>query len=258
MTKWADLHCHLNFLETSPEEAVAAAQAVGVERMITIGTCSEDHQTVLDLVQKFYPVVHGTLGVHPHEAKDYTESTENFLRRHLGDKGIVAVGEIGLDYYYDNSPRETQQEVFRKQLSLAEEFGLPVEVHTRDAEEDTVEILSEFKDRVKGVIHCFSGSSWLAQKALDLGWNLSFSGILTFKKAEELRQICIATPLDRLHVETDAPYLAPVPHRGKKNQPAYVIHTAEKVAELKGVDLEELARQTRQNALQMFPRLQWS
>lgn len=255
--KWLDLHCHLNFLEISPEEAIANAKSVGVERMVTIGTCADDHQTVLDLVKKFFPVVHGTLGVHPHEAKDYNEATETFMREHLRDQGIVAVAEIGLDYYYDSSPREIQREVFRKQLALAEEFGLPVEIHTRDAEQDTIEILSEFKSKVRGVIHCFTGTRWLAEQALNLGWNISFSGVLTFKNAQDLRETCKIVPLERLHVETDAPFLAPVPHRGKKNQPAYVTDTASWVADLKGVSLEQLAEQTRRNALQMFPLLQW-
>lgn len=257
MLKWLDLHCHLNFLEQSPEEAIASAQAVGVERMVTIGTCAEDHPDVLNLVKKFFPVVHGTLGVHPHEAKDYDQKTEDFIRAHLNDPGIVAVAEIGLDYYYDSSPRDVQKEVFRKQLALAQEFSLPVEIHTRDAEEDTVEILSEYKDKVRGVIHCFTGTRWLAEQALNLGWNISFSGVVTFKNADDLRETCKMVPLNRLHVETDAPFLAPVPHRGKKNQPAFVTSTAEKVAELKGVSLSQLADQTRANALQMFPRLQW-
>lgn len=257
MQKWIDLHCHLNFLEITPDEALAAARGVGVERMITIGTCEADHGTVLELVKKYYPEVHGTLGVHPHEAKEWTDKTEKFLRAHLKETGIVAVGEIGLDYFYNNSPVETQRDVFRAQLELAQEFDLPIEIHTRDAEEDTVKILSEFGGKIRGVVHCFSGSAWLAEQALDLGLNLSFSGIVTFKKAEALREICKNTPLNRLHVETDAPFLAPIPHRGKKNQPAYVVNTAAVVAELKGVSLDVLADQTRKNAKQVFSKLSW-
>ncbi|MCB0411562.1 MAG: TatD family hydrolase [Bdellovibrionales bacterium] len=254
---WIDLHCHLNFLEMTPEEAIERAQAQGVERMITIGTCAADHPEVLNLVKKHYPTVHGTLGVHPHEAKEWGPATEKFLRTHLKDQGIVAVGEIGLDFYYDNSPREVQSEAFRAQLQLAEEFSLPIEIHTRDAEKETIEILQEFGGRIRGVVHCFSGSPWLAEEALKLGLNLSFSGIVTFKKAEELRQICLQTPLDRMHVETDAPFLAPVPHRGQKNEPAFVTHTAELVAQLKGISLQQLSEQTKKNALKVFQRLDW-
>lgn len=257
MNKWIDVHCHLNFLDVSPQEAVDLALQNGVERLITIGTCAKDHVEVVQLAQSYAPYVFGTLGVHPHDAESYDESTEAFMLAHLNDPRIVSVAEIGLDYYYDNSPREQQQKVFRRQLEIAREHNLPVEIHTRDAEEDTVRILSEFGGKVRGLIHCFTGSQWLADEAIRLGLNVSFSGIVTFKKAEELRNVCKSVPLDRLHVETDAPFLAPVPKRGQKNRPDFVIHTAEFVAQLKGISVDKLATVTRENALSVFQKLDW-
>lgn len=257
MNTWIDVHTHLNMLEATPEEALKEAQNQGVERIITIGTCPDDHQLVMDLAHQYAPYVYCTLGVHPHDAQAYTDECEAFIRKNVDDERVVAVGEIGLDYYYDNSPREVQQEAFRRQLQIAVDKDLPVEIHTRDAEPDTVSILKEFGGKVRGLIHCFTGTQYLADEALALGMNISFSGVVTFKKAEELRQVCQSVPLDRLHVETDAPFLTPVPHRGKKNHPAFVLHTAEKVAELKGVSLDELARQTRDNAVKLFTKLSW-
>ena len=254
-TRWIDIHTHLNFLEISPEEALQRAEEAGVDRVITIGTEPGDHTVVLDLARKYFPQVSCTLGVHPHEAKKYDDQVESFLREHLPEKEVVAVAEIGLDYYYDYSDREVQRDVFRRQMQLASEFDLPVEIHTRDAEDDTIAILKEFAGQVRGVIHCFTGTQKLADAALDLGFNISFSGIVTFRNAEDLRDVLRATPLHRLHVETDAPYLAPVPQRGKKNEPAFVVHTAELVAQIKGVSMEELSRQTRQNAIEMFPKM---
>ncbi len=252
---WTDVHTHLNFLEISPEQAIAEANAKGVNRFITIGTEPADFSVVLDLAEKFAPQVFCTLGVHPHEGKVYDDGVESFLRNHLSNPRVVAVGEIGLDYYYDNSPREEQLDAFRKQLLLAEAFQLPVEIHTRDAEDDTIVILREFKGRVKGLIHCFTGTQALATAALDCGFNISFSGVVTFKKADELREVCKNTPLDRMHVETDAPFLAPVPVRGQKNRPDNVLWVAHRVAQLKGVDLQTFCQQMKKNAEEIFPRL---
>lgn len=253
--KWMDVHCHLNFLDVPPEQAVSQAVAQGVERLITIGTRPNDLTQVLQYVEDFPEVVYGTLGIHPHEAQLFTDDIEAFLRTHLTHPKILAVGEIGLDYYYDNSPRDQQREAFRRQLQIALDLGMPVEIHTRDAEPDTVEILSEFGGRIKGLLHCFTGTQWLADQALQLGLNISISGVVTFKKADELREVVKTLPLNRIHVETDAPFLAPVPKRGVKNLPEYVLHTAQVVADLKGVSLEELSRQTRQNARDIFPKL---
>ena len=244
-------------LEEGVETAIANAKAAGVHRIITIGTEPADHPVVLEIARKHYPDVYCTLGIHPHEGAVYTEEIGQFIEKHLSDKEVVAVGEIGLDYYYDNAPREAQKAAFRAQLDIARRHKMPVEIHTRDAEEDTVEILKEFKGEVTGIIHCFTGTSWLAQQCLDLGYNISISGVATFKSADSLRETVKMTPLDRLHVETDAPFLAPIPMRGKKNTPAFVVHTAKLVAELKGVTVEELCAQTRLNALKMFPKIQW-
>lgn len=257
MNPWIDIHCHLNFLDIPAEQAVEQALSLGVERMITIGTCPKDHPEVLRLVDQFSDSVFGTLGVHPHDAKDYSDEVDTWLRAHLTHTKIVAVGEIGLDYYYDNSPRDVQQQAFRRQLQIAKDLDMPVEIHTRDAEEDTIQILQEFQGQVKGLIHCFTGTQWLADEALKLGLNISISGVVTFKKADELRKVCESLPLDRIHVETDAPFLAPVPMRGNKNLPEYVTHTAEFVANLKNVSVEELSLVTQQNAKKMFPKLQW-
>ncbi|MBV2167269.1 MAG: TatD family hydrolase [Bdellovibrio sp.] len=255
--EWIDIHAHLNMLEEGVEASIANAQAVGVKKIITIGTEPGDHPLVLEIARKYYPDVYCTLGVHPHDGKVYTEAAGKFIEDHLSDPCVVAIGEIGLDYYYDQSPREEQREAFRAQMEIAARSQMPVEIHTRDAEEDTVEILKEFQGRVTGVIHCFTGTEWLARQSLDLGFNISISGVVTFKNADSLRNIVKMIPLDRIHVETDAPFLAPIPMRGKKNTPAYVVHTAKLVAELKGISLEQLCDQTRQNALKMFPKIQW-
>lgn len=252
---WTDVHTHLNFLELSPKEAVDVCKEHNVNRLITIGTEPADLPVVLELAQKFSPNVFCTLGIHPHEGKVYDIQVEQFLRENLTKPRVVAVGEIGLDYYYDNSPKPDQLDAFRKQMQLAEEFNLPVEIHTRDAEEDTIEILKEFKGKVKGIIHCFTGTQNLATHALDCGYNISFSGIVTFKNAQDLRDVCLNTPVERMHVETDAPFLSPVPMRGKKNQPDFVLWTAQFVAQLKGVELPEFCQQMKINADKMFPKL---
>lgn len=254
---WIDVHTHLDKLNVEPEEALEFCSKNGVERVITIGTEPEDHDIVLSLAKKFYPKVSCTIGVHPHEAKKYNDEVEESIAVKLGEKEVVAVGEIGLDYYYEHSDREKQKEAFRRQMDLAEKHHLPVEVHTRDAEEDTAEILQEYKGRVRGLLHCFTSSQWLADQALDVGWNISISGVVTFKNAQSLRDTVKTLPLDRIHVETDAPFLAPVPQRGQKNRPDFVIHTAAFVSELKGVTEEQLAEQTKKNALAMFPKLNW-
>ncbi len=252
---WTDVHTHLNFLEISPQEAIEEGLKKGVNRFITIGTEPDDLPIVLDLAEKFAPQVFCTLGIHPHEGKVYSDEVENFLLQNLSKPRVVAVGEIGLDYYYDNSPKAEQIEAFRRQMDLAENFDLPVEIHTRDAEDDTIEILKDYKGKVNGIIHCFTGTQKLATAALDCGYNISFSGIVTFKNAEDLRQVCLNTPIDRMHVETDAPFLAPVPVRGKKNQPDNVLWVAKFVSELKSVALADFCRQMKANADKMFPKL---
>ena len=249
------MHCHLDKLEEGVEAALTLSRAAGVSKVVTIGTEPADHPVVLALSQKYYPEVFCTLGVHPHEGVLYTDEVGQWIENNLHDRGVVAVGEIGLDYYYNQSPKEDQLEAFRKQLEIAKKHKMPVEIHTRDAEADTVEVLKEFKGQVTGLIHCFTGTSWLAHQALDLGFNISISGVVTFKNANDLRETVKSIPLDRIHVETDAPFLAPIPQRGKKNTPAFVVHTAQVVADLKSVSLEKLAQATRENALKLFPKM---
>lgn len=252
---WIDIHTHLDMLEEGPEEALRLAKEQGVTRVITIGTESGDHQAVVDLARKYPDMVSCTLGVHPHHGETWNDDIEKWVEKHLPEPGVVAVGEIGLDYYYMQSNADAQKESFRRQMEIAEKHKLPVEIHTRDAEPDTVEILKEFNGRVRGVIHCFTGTEFLAKNALDCGYNISFSGVVTFKSAQSLRDICKWVPADRFHVETDAPFLAPVPMRGRKNTPAFVVHTAKAVAEIRGVPLEKLAEQAFENTRQLFPKL---
>ncbi len=255
--KWIDVHAHIDMLDQGWEEIKKELFLSGVERVINIGTNPEDNHKVLEIAEKNFPLLHCTLGMHPHEAKHYNEAFERFLKKNLHKKEVLAIGEIGLDYYYEHSPREIQKEVFRKQLKLALEYGLPVEIHTRKAEDDTISLLKEYP-QVCGLIHCFSGSVSFSQKVLDLGFHISFSGIVTFKKAKEVQEACLKTPLDKLHIETDSPFLAPTPHRGKTNKPSLIVYTAQKVCELKSISLNELSCQTKKNALKLFKKLNWS
>ncbi len=256
MLEWIDIHCHLDHLEGGAGEALKLAQAAGVKNLITIGTEPDDLPLVISLAEKFAPFVFCTIGIHPHEGVKYTDEIGHFLRNNASHPRVLAIGEIGLDYHYNQSPKPEQLHAFREQLKIAEEVGLPVEIHTRDAEEDTILVLKEFAGRVKGLIHCFTGTEWLANEALALGFNISISGVVTFKNADSLRKIVKdVIPMDRLHVETDAPFLAPVPMRGRPNTSAYMVHTAQVVAELKNVSLQTLSEQTKKNALTLFKKL---
>jgi TatD DNase family protein len=250
-----DMHAHLDRLEHSPEEALRLAKIENIKKIITIGTEPADWPVVLDIATKNFPYVACTLGVHPHDGATYSDNAADFIRQKAHRREVVALGEMGLDYYYNHTDREKQHEAFRAQLQLAKELNLPVEIHTRDAEIDTISILNEFKGEVRGLIHCFTGTQWLAEKALDLDFNISISGVVTFKNADDLRKTVQFIPVDRIHVETDAPFLAPVPKRGKKNTPSFMVHTAKLVAELKGLDLLRLAEQTTQNAEVLMPKL---
>lgn len=254
--QWIDVHTHLNMLEIPTDQALSEASAANVKNVITIGTCPDDLPLVLTIAQKYFPKVACTLGIHPHEAQLYSPEIEKYIRENGSRPEVVAIGETGLDYYYENSPKDVQPGVFRAQLELAHELGLPVEIHTRDAEPDTMQILQEYKGKVRGLLHCFTGTWELAKAGLDCGYHISISGVVTFKNADSLREVVKKVPLDCLHVETDAPFLAPVPHRGKKNQPAWVTNTAQTVADLKGISLEQLSEQTLRNAKSLFPKLQ--
>lgn len=253
---WTDIHCHLEMLKSATAEVLDRAQAVGVHRCVTIGTHPDDFQKVLEITERFYPSVVCTLGVHPHEANRWDSSISEFLECHLTRPYVVAVGEIGLDFYYKHSAPEAQTLAFSQQIELALKYDLPIQVHTRDAEPETRKILESYAGKgLRGVLHCFTGSGEMAQWALDFGFDLSISGIVTFKGAQQLRETVRQVPLERLHIETDAPFLAPVPMRGRENEPAYVSYVAQMVASEKGVTLEKLSEQLEKNLRRLFPRL---
>lgn len=251
---FVDSHAHIDGREfdADRDEAIERASAAGVTTILNVGT-GNPHSGVferaVELTRK-HPQIYTAIGVHPHDARFYDDASESRIKQLLTTgQRIVAWGEIGLDFHYDNSPREVQMEVFKRQLRAARECNVPVVIHTREAERETIQILKSDYDGSsrKGVFHCFSGSRELATQALELGFMISFSGIVTFGKAEDLRAIARQVPLDRLLIETDCPYLAPVPHRGKRNEPAYVVEVARCIAELRGLELEEVARITTEN-----------
>ena len=252
-----DSHCHLDFPDFTPEldAVVARAHAAGVGTMVTIGTKLPEFGAVLAVAERF-DNVWCSVGIHPHEAEaEPLTSPQPLLERAVHPK-VVGIGETGLDYFYEHSPRAEQAVNFRHHIAAARETGLPLIVHTRDAEDDTIEILRDEMEKgaFPGLIHCFTGTAKLAQAALDLGFFVSASGIATFKKSADLRAVLKDVPLDRLLVETDAPYLAPMPHRGKRNEPAFVANTAAALATLKGVSPEELAAATTDNFFRLFTK----
>jgi TatD DNase family protein len=246
-----DSHCHIDFAEPDARPAlIARARAAGVATMLTIGTKAEELPEVIEIASSD-PDIWATVGVHPHEAAATPDSAIDRMAAMVSHPKVVGIGETGLDFHYDHSPRDRQAQLFRAQCRLARAAGLPVIVHSRDADAETAAILAE-EGMSKGVIHCFSTSRALSEPALALGFHISISGIVTFKNADELRGIVAEIPLDRLLIETDAPYLAPVPLRGKTNEPAFIVHTAAKVAELKGISVEELGRATSDNFFRLF------
>lgn len=254
-----DSHCHLDFDDFAPEldEIVARAERAGVARMVTICTRIRRFDRIRAVAERF-PSVYCSVGTHPHQAgEERGIPTEEIVRVAGSFDKVVAIGECGLDYFYDNSPRDAQAEGFRAHIAAARETGLPLVVHTRDADEDTAAILEEeyAKGPFTGVLHCFSGGRDLAMRAVEIGFYVSLSGIVTFKKSQDLRDIVADLPADRLLVETDAPFLAPPPYRGKRNEPSYVVHTHRVVAETKGLDEAESARITTQNFLRLFNRV---
>ncbi|HUE81991.1 MAG TPA: TatD family hydrolase [Pyrinomonadaceae bacterium] len=250
---FVDSHAHLDGPEfdADRDEAIQRARDAGVTAILNVGT-GDPHSGALersvDLAER-YDSIHTAVGVHPHDARFFDDTAEARILSLTNSSHVIAWGEIGLDFHYDNSPRDIQRKVFRRQLQLARQARLPVIVHTREAEVETLEILREQWSAadLPGIMHCFSGSLSLAQGALALGFSISFSGIVTFKKADELRNVARNVPLERLLVETDCPYLAPVPHRGKRNEPAYVVEVAKCLADLHGVSLQEIGRITTAN-----------
>ncbi len=252
-----DSHCHLDFeaFDGDRDETIARARAAGIGRMVTICTRISRFEPILEIARAF-GIVDCTLGVHPHHVADEGIVPAERLLAGAGLPEVVGIGETGLDYHYDRSPREDQRQSFRNHVAAARATGLPLIVHSRDADQDMIEILSQEMDkgRFTGVLHCFSSGRALAERALELGLYISFSGILTFKKSEELRQIARVVPMNRVLVETDAPFLAPVPNRGKRNEPCLVVHTAAKIAEIKRLDVEEITRETTDNFFRLFKK----
>jgi TatD DNase family protein len=256
-----DSHCHLDFPELAKDEAgvLARARTAGIAGMLTIGTRLDQFDRVRSIAER-HGNVWCSVGVHPHEAKEEGQHSPDRLIEATHHPKVVGIGETGLDFYYDHSPRDEQAESFRTHIAAARATGLPLIVHTRDADAETGDILEEeyAKGAFRGLIHCFSSGAEVARRALALGMYISISGIVTFKAAESLRAVVRGLPIDRLLVETDAPFLAPVPRRGKTNEPAFVAHTAAKVAELKGVSLVELETATTENFFRLFGKAERS
>ena len=253
-----DSHCHLDFpvFSTELDAIVARARAAGVERIVTISTLVRQQAELLAIAERF-PEVFCSVGTHPHYAHEELDVTTADLAARSRAANVVALGEAGLDYHYDNSPREAQERGFRTHIAAAREIGLPLVIHSREADDDTARILEEEmgKGAFTAVLHCFTGGRDLARRAVALGHFVSFTGILTFKNSDTLRAIAAELPADRILVETDAPYLAPGKLRGKRNEPAYVIETAKVLAETRGVSFDEIARQTTANFYRLFHKV---
>jgi TatD DNase family protein len=261
-----DSHCHIDgeAFDAVRDDVVERAKTAGVMAMLNVGTGdphSDDFRKAVAVAER-YENVFASVGVHPHDAKLCDDRAEAHLIGLARSQKVIAWGEIGLDYYYDHSPRDVQRDVFRRQIRTAKELNLPIIVHSRDANEDTVEILGEeFPEQTKneklktknvGIMHCFGGTPEMATDLMALGFLISFAGNVTFKKAENLRDAARVVPLDKLLVETDCPFLTPEPNRGKRNEPSYVVHTAKFLSEFYGIEFERLAEQTTQNFLKFF------
>ncbi|SVA02577.1 uncharacterized protein METZ01_LOCUS55431 [marine metagenome] len=252
MTSFIDTHCHLDKLDSTPEEAIIEAKQAGVQRMVTVSVDEPSLDFVSSMVQQF-PEVYGSVGFHPHDAAELTEDLEQKIRKlALEEKKLIAIGETGLDYHYMYSSAEVQQQVFSKQLQLAVELNLPVIMHSREAETDTLNILQEIPVPPLGVAHSFTSSFEMAKTLIEMGWYIGINGIVTFKNAEDLREVVSWLPLDRLLLETDSPFLAPTPFRGKPNKPAHIPAIATFIAELREISLEQLSEQTSANAQRLF------
>lgn len=247
-----DSHAHLEMREfdRDRDEVIRRAAQAGVKRIVTVGTTLAECEKAVAIAAA-YPGVYAAIGIHPHEVKSIRKETYDRLKKLAGSRKIVAYGEIGLDFFRNISPPDVQVTRFGEQLELAKELALPIIIHDREAHRETVSMLRE-SGIGRGIIHCFSGDYAMARECLDMGFYISIPGTVSFPKSERLREIVAKVPLDRLLVETDCPYLTPVPHRGKRNEPAYVAHTARKVAEVKKTSFEETARITSENASRVF------
>jgi TatD DNase family protein len=249
-----ETHCHLDYLEPAELDSVLEKSlAVGVDRIITIAVSIDNLHRVMELTRRS-AMIWGTQGIHPHEAQRYDREVDASIRANASDPRILAIGEIGLDYYYDHADRAVQRKAFEQQLQTAAELNLPVVIHTRDADEDTLDILKNVSAALsrKGVIHSFTASLSLAEFCLAEGFLLGFNGIATFNSADNVRRVVAATPVSQLLLETDAPYLTPVPYRGRPNAPFYLPFIAEAIAAIKQLDVEELLQHAYRNSLELF------
>ena len=258
--KLVDSHCHIDGeqFDADRDEVIGRAEDVGVKIMLVIGTGEatnfDNFQRVVDLAEK-HDNIFAAIGVHPHDAKTFDAKIENrLIDLAKSSKKVIAWGEIGLDFYYDHSPRDVQYEVFRRQINIARALDLPIIIHSRDADDETVEVLTEEcnYENFRGIMHCFGGTPKMAQKLMKIGFMISFAGNVTFKKAENLRDAARVVPLEKLLIETDCPYLTPIPFRGKRNEPMYVAETAKFLAEFYRIEVEKLANQTTQNFIDFF------
>lgn len=249
-----ETHCHLDYLKEIPlDELVSLSQANGIEKIITIAVSPDNLTTVMSLCEQ-HPIIFGTQGVHPHDAAKFTEQTAIEITKNSQHPRILAIGEIGLDYYYEHSDRQVQRNVFERQLQIASDMSLPVVIHSREADDDTMSILKNFEHTLlkKGVIHSFTSGPELAQYAIDQNFCLGFNGICTFKTAENVRDIIRMTPIDNIILETDAPYLTPIPYRGKENASFYLPFIAQHVADIKEIEIEAFLKHVYHNSQQLF------
>ena len=249
-----DSHAHLDdpSFESDRNEVIQRARDTGVEQIITVGCDLETSRSAVELADRHH-LIYATVGIHPHEAKTADNSTYAELRRIAAHPKVVAWGEIGLDYHYLNSTKEVQLDVFRQQIRLAKEIGLPIVIHMREAQDDTLTVLQEEgAEKMGGVFHCFSGDLSAVRTALGMNFMISISGVITFPKAHQLQEMARQIPLEHLMIETDSPYLTPVPYRGKRNEPAYVQYIARKLADLKSCSYEEIVRMTSMNTQRLF------
>ena len=250
-----DSHAHLDDerFDEDREVLIKNLKDNKIDLVFNIGADIESSKASVSLANK-YDNIYAVVGVHPHDAKDVDENYLETLRELSEEEKVVAIGEIGLDYYYDNSPRDIQRKVFMEQINLAKELDLPVVIHTRDAAQETFDILKEAAEdgKLRGILHCYSGSVELAMEYIKLGFYISLGGPVTFKKSKVSKEVAVAVPLDKLLIETDCPYLTPEPYRGKRNEPMYVRYTAETIAELRGISVEELAKVTSNNAKEIL------
>lgn len=247
-----DTHSHINMIEgLSLDEIIKNAFDNGIDKIIVPSAYPADMENIMDLVNK-YDNVYGMLGIHPSEVKSWDDSFIEKIKNYAKNSKIAAIGEIGLDYYWDKSFNDLQKEVFIKQIKLANELNLPIDIHDREAHKDTYDIIQEHNNGSKVIMHCFSGSVEFARECVKAGFYLGIGGVVTFKNAVKMKEVAKDIPLERILLETDAPYLTPVPFRGKENQPAYVKYVAEEIASLRGISVEEVAQITTKNAKTVF------